>query len=1048
MAASQIRDLTLRIENSPEGLDAALLDSEHTELARYQALTETVVTVRRLANAILSPGSEPSRDDAIEAGRAVAAIAFNDGIKAEIENIFGQGSIRIGLQLPDGLQDIPWELAYLDDSRIGFLTLNPAVRVHRKAAKSEFTPVKASTSVLLAFANPESGSYPALASCKREFETVAKALTSPECAQLRLSTLEHATHNSLSRILIENRFGVFHFVGHGDIRLTGGFLVLEGAEPGQTSVMYGEDLAKLLVDAGVQLVVLSSCESAGALESVGTKLALAGLPAVIGMQAAVSDGDALVFARAFYSALTTGFSLEEALYEARTSIRGTAVGWAAPVLTTNRPGDCFFEAAAVAEVKSAPPRGNLPRPLTSFIGRAPLIQEVVQTLRSERLVILLGSGGIGKTRLSIEVGRASVGDFRHGVWQAMLDSISDPHDVIPAIARVFGIKESAEASIDERLFGFLKDQKLLIVLDNCEHVVEACKDAASRILGSCPDVKILATSRVVLGTGADYVVRVPPLSYPPTAIDDPLDFPVEETVAKYEALQLLVLRAKSANSEFEATPTNIEALCRIAKRVDGIPLAIELAASRLRSFTPKQIFEKLSKDLAWLDLENPGAVPRHKTLRATLDWSYRMLSEQEKALFNRLAVFASGFSLEGAEAVGGASPIDQAEVSELLSNLVDKSLVMAEQKDAEMRYRLLDTCRAYALEALEARGEQVLTTDRFLNYVCELALRIYEIETSLDIVAWQAAARSEHDNIVSAIEWALSQGRAAAQAGLILIKIVDYWLMIGFVSQTAHFIDRVLEQLPTSEGELQIRLNVLAGTMAVYRGDALGLERIKLAREIAQGFGDLNILRYATTRLGECAYELEQEQTAIEMFHWVIDHCKEIDDPKMEGYARYWLSNIYTNRGHYDLAEAQLKEMASARGKLLDIRGLGIVHCSLAYLDRRRGGTKSSDLFRKGLRQLATIDDIHWLAAYLTLASELLLDSAPHHAASIQGLGSRLREESGIEFEHYIKMWTTEIVWSTQARLGEHYAMWLREGRTMNIEEGIKRLDLPAAKAG
>ena len=1048
MAASQIRDLTLRIESSSDGLRAALLDSEEAEVARCQASSETLENVRRMAKAILSRGSEPSRDDVIEAGRAVAAIAFNDGVKAEIESVFGQGLIRIGLLLPDDLQDMPWELAYLDDSRIGFLLLNPAVRLHRKITVSELPLATHSTDVLLTFANPKSPSYPSLASCEREFASVANALASPECALLTLSTLEHATQNSLSRTLVENRFGVFHFVGHADIQVTGGFLVLEGGEPGEASVLYGEDLAKLLVGAEVKLVVLSSCETAGALESVGTKLALAGIPAVIGMQAAVSDVDAHVFARALYSALASGFSLEEAVYEARTAIRGSAVGWAAPVLTTGRPGHCFFKASAVAEVSSPPARGNLPRPLTSFIGRASLIQDVVRTLKSERLVILLGSGGIGKTRLSIEVGRGSAGDFAHGVWQVLLDSVSAPQEVIPAIARVFGIKESAEAAIDDRLFDFLKDQKLLIVLDNCEHLAESCKDAASRILESCPDVKILATSRVVLDTGADYVVRVPPLSYPPLAIDDPLEFPVEETLRNYEALQLLVLRGKSANSEFEAAPANIEALCRIAKRVDGIPLALELAASRLRSFTPKQIFEKLSKDLAWLDLENPGAVPRHKTLRATLDWSYRMLPEQEKALFNRLGVFAAGFSLEGAEAVGESSPVDKAEVSELLSSLVDKSLVMAEENGAEMRYRLLDTCKAYALEALETRGEQVLTKDRFLDYACDLALQLYEIECTLDIVRWQAAARLEHDNLVAAIEWALTGGRAPAKAGLILIKVVDYWLMIGFVSHTAHFIDRILAQLPSGQQELQIRLNVWAGAIASYGGDVSGLERIKMAHEMAKELGDLNVLRFATTRLGECAYELEQEETAIEMFHWVIDHCKEIDDPKMEGYVRHWLSNIYTNRGDYDLAEARLKEMASARDKLLDIRGLGIAYCSLAYLDRRRGGTKASDLYRKGLKQLAAIEDIHWLGSYLTLASEMLLDTTPHHAASIQGLGSRLREESGIEFEHYIKMWNSQILWETQARLGEHYAMWLREGRTMSIEEAIKRLDVPAAKVG
>lgn len=1031
MTAPSARHWTLRLDTSGGRVQVSLYDGD-TTLAEESSPADSAIKLEQAAREALENGPGPDGPALLQLGRQIAGVGFPPTVALALLEAVVEGRVRLALDVGQSLQRIPWELAYLDEGGIGFLVQHPGVRLHRLSPAPPAGPPRDDIKVLLAYSDPQSARYPAIAGCALEFQSVLRALASPECKGVRVETLEHATASSLTRRLSGERFDIFHFIGHGDIKPTGGVLVLEGGEPNQDSMLYGEEMSHLLRGAGVRLAFLSCCKSAGSRSSVGTQLSIAGIPAVVGMQASISDVVAHLFARAFYSALAAGQSVEEAVYQGRMAVHGTSTGWFSPVLTAHDPGVCIASETKAAAMA----RGNLPRPLTSFVGRAREKDQVVELLQSERLVILLGSGGIGKTRLSIEIGRRCLDQFKHGVWQVQLDAVTEPAEVIPAIARVFEIRETTHVSVEQRLFEFLEELEMLIIFDNCEHLVEACRDAAVRLLSRCPGLKLLATSRIVLDTGAESIVMVPALSYPRLSPDVPLKFTVDEALERYEALQLLVARGKSASSKFAPSEQNLHALCRIAERVDGIPLALELAASLFRTHTPAEV----SEDLALIDTPAPGAVPRHKTLRSTLDWSYRLLTFPEKALFARLSVFPGEFSAEGAEAVASAD-LEVEQVRGLLSNLVDRSLVLAEDGGKQMRYRLLDTCRLYALEILQKAGKSADTRNAFLSYMGSVAERLYEIELSHDVVRWLENIRPERENILAAFEWAMGEGNAPVQAATVLYKTIDYWYFLGAYAFCAQLVDRALQRLPEDQEELQIRLEVLAGAFAVYRGQTGGLDRMKAARQRALAFGDPNVLRSASMRLGECAYLAKDEETALEMFHWVIDHVKEIADPRREGYTRVMLGNILIHRGKLDEAADHIREALEMRERLGDHSGAGVARCTLAYLEQTRGSSQAAGLYAKGLRELATADNEYWLSAFLVLASSLLLDSHPGTAASIQGLAERLAEGSGFEGEAYVSDWAKEVILKTKTALGNNYLRLSNEGRTMNLEEALSALN-------
>jgi predicted ATPase len=501
---------------------------------------------------------------------------------------------------------------------------------------------------------------------------------------------------------------------------------------------------------------------------------------------------------------------------------------------------------------------NLPRQLTSFVGRERELAQVRRLLAAAPLLTLTGVGGCGKTRLALQAAADALEAYPDGVWLVELAPLADPALVPQAVAAALGVREEPGRPLAATLTDALTPKRLLLVLDNCEHVLEACARLADALLRACPRLRVLATSREALGIGGETAWRVPSLTLPDAEHPPPIG-----ALLQAEAVRLFIDRALAVRPTFRVTDANAPAVAQICRRLDGIPLAIELAAARVRVLPPGQLLARLEDRFRLLTGGGRTALERHRTLRAAVDWSYDLLTAQEKTLFNRLAVFAGGWTLEAAEAVCAGDGIESSEVLELVTHLADKSLlVVDEQPDGTARYRLLETLRQYARERLAARGEADRIAGEHAAYYLGLAAEVlHEGNRSDRRDAQVGGLRPEFDNLRAALRSCVARGDTARgwQLGAVLGDLWSYWSYFGHPTEGRARLAELMA-LPTSDGpreaSLRAQLLNLAADLAHTQGDFAAVrsyrtEELAIHRQLGNRAG----AAYALNALGLAARE-------------------------------------------------------------------------------------------------------------------------------------------------------------------------------------------------
>jgi predicted ATPase/DNA-binding SARP family transcriptional activator len=498
-------------------------------------------------------------------------------------------------------------------------------------------------------------------------------------------------------------------------------------------------------------------------------------------------------------------------------------------------------------------RHNLPARLTSFVGREREIAEVTGLLARSRLVTLTGTGGCGKTRLALEVAARVVDWFADGAWLVELAALTEGQLVVQAVASTLGLRQRSGRPLTEMLVEYVQPRHLLLLLDNCEHLISDCAALADLLLRACPRLHILATSREALGVAGETRWRVPSLHTP-----DPRTLPaggeLPSLLADYDAVRLFVDRARLSEPGFTLTPQNAVAVVHVCYRLDGLPLAIELAAARVNVLPVEQIAARLDDVFQLLEGGSRTALPRQQTLQAMMDWSYDLLSEKEQRLLRRLGVFADGATLETVEAVCAGGSIDAAEVLGLLASLVNKSLVIVEEHGGEARYRLLEIIRQYATEKLRAAGEETEVRRRHLDWYLRLAERAEPESWGAAQRLWLERLELEHENLRAALAWGATDPQGA-EAGLRLAAALwNFWWMRGYLGEGRRWLKQMLHR--QEEAPLAARAKGLhaSGVIAYALGDhATANQELEQSLTLYQSLGDRRGIALNLTYLGMLA---------------------------------------------------------------------------------------------------------------------------------------------------------------------------------------------------
>lgn len=630
-------------------------------------------------------------------------------------------------------------------------------------------------------------------------------------------------------------------------------------------------------------------------------------------------------------------------------------------------------AAPVAARSSAP----WTRPLTTLIGREQETKEVLAAIAAAPLVTLNGPGGVGKTRLALQVAERARSSFPDGVGFVELGPLADPALVPGAVAVALGLREGGAQPSAELLPAYLSSKRFLLVLDNCEHLQEACATLAAELLAVCPGMCLLTTSRHALGLAGEVVWRVPSLALPEEGVENTVD-----ELLQYEAVGLFVARALAAHSRFALSPANAATVVHICRRLDAIPLAIELAAPLVRVLTVEQIASRLEDRFRLLSRGrgNGAGRPIHQqTLQAAMDWSYNLLSEPEQLMLRRLSVFAGGCTLEAAHAVCGDPGDDEWATIDLLTLLADKSLVQSDDRDGrEARYLLLETVREYGKARLGEKGEQDEVGERHLDYFHDYALRVEPHLIGPEQGHYMDRVEVEHDNLRAALNRADGNRRLRIMGAL-----QRFWQRRGYLTEGRAYLDAALDyQEVQQEPALRAKGLNAAGIMAVSQDDhGAARRRLTEAAALYEELGDRRGLAGALNNLGMVAQATGEADRARDLYLQALALNRDLGNRLWEGMNLNNLGSLADKLGDLDAAReyaeqslAISRELGNQAGAAGTLNNLGMIAC------RRGEYARAATLLKQALAINREVGNRGWEAINLFNLGRCLLESGDTEA--------------------------------------------------------------------
>ncbi len=635
---------------------------------------------------------------------------------------------------------------------------------------------------------------------------------------------------------------------------------------------------------------------------------------------------------------------------------------------------------------------NLPVELTSFLGREAELSELKQLVDKSRLVTISGAGGLGKTRIALHLAAELIDDHPDGVWLIELAALSDPSLVVQAVAKAVGVREVPGTALLSSLIAHLQPRNSLIVLDNCEHLIEECALVSDRMLAGCPNLTVLATSRERLGAFGELLWRLAPLSLPPTTSKKaPLEAPLES-----EAVRLFIDRAWPSQPGPGLDQHGSATILQICRRLDGIPLAIELAAARAKVMTLDELLERLDDRFRLLTGGGRTARARQQTLRATVDWSYQLLDRDERTLFRRLSVFAGGFTIADVEAVCPGDGVEGGAIIELLGRLIDKSLTMpVGGNDQRAPMRMLETLQQYSRERLVESGEAGLYLQRHARYFAQLAESTKELQDSREHSSRLDRVEDVHDNLRAALDW--SQNDSAELNFRLVTALVGFWDARGYLSEGREWLEKALAGWP-AESELRAEALGAAGWMAhrlgdFERADAHLQDSIRLARATQRP----DILARSLRNLALVRLVRGHSEGAGPLVREAIGIARDLNDRKGTAGALLVMALVAYFEGDHDSALIHGEESLALHRDLGDVKVAAFLLACLALLAidhhdeaKARGNLRESLEISSQLHEKVDVAFVLESCAMLAASG-----SNPIRAFRLAGAAASVRETVG-----------------------------------------------------